>query len=69
MSGVAIFMFTEVCVLLRVPVCRHLRSALAALRTPTAQGPRLNKSRSSRGSASNLYVVQAHTYTIVLPLF
>ena len=31
------------------------RSALVALGTPTAQGPRLTKSRSSRGSASNLY--------------
>ena len=30
-------------------------SALVALGTPTAQGPRLTKSRSSRGSASNLY--------------
>jgi hypothetical protein len=26
MSGVAIFMFTDVRVLLRVPVCRHLHS-------------------------------------------
>ena len=31
-------------------------SALGALGTPTAQGPRLTKSRSSCGSASNLYV-------------